>query len=472
MHAVGNPLLRSRLNPLDMASSMLPSFARLGLSLQSGETTSRALVEQCLSRIDDPGGEGRRAFLKVHAEQARAAADAVDRGRSLGIVASPYAGIPISIKDLFDIAGEPTAAGSRVLSDAPPAIADAPTVARIRAAGLVIVGRTNMTEFAYSGLGINPHFGTPRNPFDRSNGRIPGGSSSGAAVSVTDGMAAAGLGTDTGGSCRIPAALTGIAGFKPTSGRVSCKGAIPLATSLDSVGSLARTVACCAVMDAILRGESPEDLAAFPLRGMRLAIPEALVLNDMDNEVASAFERCISLLSGRGAHVVRLPLPELMELPAINSKGGLAAAESYAWHRHLLAQKGDMYDPRVSIRIAKGAEQSAADYIDLCQARQDFIRRVAAICAPFDGLLMPTVPRIAPTFAEVESDADYSRLNLLMLRNPAVVNFIDGCAVSVPCHLPGQPPVGLMVVGLRDSDARLLSIAHAIEMIVSPNTVD
>lgn len=448
---------------------MLPVFAELASMLESNRTTSRELVEQCLSRIDDANGEGARAFLKVHGAQARAVADAVDRGRSLGMASTPYAGIPISIKDLFDIAGEPTPSGSRVLFDAPPALADAPTVVRLRAAGLVIVGRTNMAEFAYSGLGINPHFGTPKNPFDRASGRIPGGSSSGAAISVTDGMAAAGLGTDTGGSCRIPAALAGIVGFKPTARRVSCDGAIPLATSLDSVGSLARSVACCAVMDAILAGETPKAPAVFPLRGARLAVPEALVLNDLDNEVAVAFERALSLLAAQGAHIVKLPLPELLELSAINAKGGFAAAESYAWHRRLLTEKGGLYDPRVKIRIEKGGNQSAADYIDLRQARQDFIRRVTAICVPFDGLLMPTVPRIAPTFAEVESDDDYSRLNLLMLRNPAVVNFLDGCAVSIPCHQSGRPPVGLMLVGLHDSDARLLSIAQAVEAVVSPD---
>jgi aspartyl-tRNA(Asn)/glutamyl-tRNA(Gln) amidotransferase subunit A len=451
---------------------MFPTFAELARMLATRRTTSRELLEQCLSRIEDTEGEGTRVFLKVHAAQARAAADAVDRARSLGMVASPYAGIPVSVKDLFNIAGESTAAGSMVLADAPPAQLDAPAVARLRAAGLVIVGRTNMTEFAYTGLGINPHFGTPKNPFERERGRIPGGSSSGAAISVTDGMAAAGLGTDTGGSCRIPAALTGIAGFKPTARRISLEGVLPLATSLDSVGSLARSVACCAVMDAILAGATPIAPRPFPLRGLRLAVPETLVLNDMDSEVAAAFERALTLLSGQGAHIVRLPLPELLELSTINAKGGFAAAESYTWHRRLLSEKGDRYDPRVRSRMERGASQSASDYLELCQARHDFIRRVATICAPFDGLLLPTVPRIAPTFAEIEAEDDYSRLNLLMLRNPAVINFIDGCAVSVPCHAPGSAPVGLMVAGLCDTDTRLLAIAQAVEAVVAPPSAD
>ena len=226
-------------------------------ALADGSTSSRALVEQCLARIADPGGEGARAFIKVHAGPARAMADAMDTLRRVGREPSRYAGIPVALKDLFDIAGEATPAGSRVLADAPSAAAHAPVVQRMLAAGFVPVGRTNMTEFAFSGLGINPHYGTPCSPWDRAARRIPGGSSSGTAVSVSDGMAVAGLGTDTGGSCRIPAAFCGIVGYKPTARRVPITGVLPLAPSLDSVGPLAPSVACCAVIDAVLAGETP-----------------------------------------------------------------------------------------------------------------------------------------------------------------------------------------------------------------------
>lgn len=447
---------------------MLPTITDLAVKLEAGEITSRELIERCLERIEDPEGEGGRCFVKVSAGQARAAADAVDRGRRVGLVASPYAGIPVSVKDLFDMAGEPTPAGSLALGHAAPATRDAPAVARLRAAGMVVVGRTNMTEFAYSGLGVNPHFGTPRNPFDRETGRIPGGSSSGAAISVTDGMAAVGLGTDTGGSCRIPAALTGIVGFKPTARRVPRDGTLPLSPTLDSVGSLATGVADCAIVDAILSGRPPARPAAFQVRGLRLAVPQTLVLEGMDDIVAATFGRAVSALARAGAHVVDIALPELAELPAINAAGGFAAAEAYAWHRRLMGEKGHLYDPRVKVRIEKGAAQSAADYIDLCASRRDFNRRVGLACAPFDALLMPTVPRIAPSLAEVEAEDDYGRLNLLMLRNPSVVNFLDGCAVSVPCHAPDAPPVGLMVSGLHDGDERVLAIAQAIEDLLSP----
>lgn len=442
---------------------------QLAADLENKRTSSRALVDACLERIADPEGEGARAFLKVHADAARSAADAVDRGRRLGVLPSRYAGIPVSVKDLFDVAGDVTTGGSRVLADAAPAAADCSVVARLRAAGLIIIGRTNMTEFAYSGLGLNPHYGTPRNPYERARQRIPGGSSSGAAISVTDGMCAAGLGTDTGGSCRIPAALTGIVGYKPTASRVPRDGVLPLSGSLDSVGPLAPTVSCCAIIDAFLAGDAPRVPDAFPLAGLRLAVPQAMVLENMDATVSAAFSRAISTLSAAGARVSDLPLKELLELPAINALGGFSAAEAYAWHRRLLETRGSAYDPRVSVRIMKGAQQSAADYLDLCAARLDFIGRVEAICAPFDALILPTVPLVAPAISELADDAEYARINLLMLRNPSIVNFLDGCAISIPCHAPGQAPVGLMIAGAHGTDRRLMAIARAAEELFRPD---
>src|SRR5215468_9686825 len=249
---------------------------QIAARLEAGEP-SRALMDRCLHRIAEASGEGQRTYLKVYGEAARASADAYDAQRRSGATPSRFAGIPVSIKDLFDVAGDVTTAGSMALRHAPPAARDAAAVARLRVAGFVPIGRTNMTEFAFSGLGINPHYDTPRNPYDRATGRLPGGSSSGAAVSVTDGMAAGGLGTDTGGSCRIPAALCGIVGYKPTAKRIPLGGVLPLSFSLDSVGPLAPTVACCSALDAIMAGEEPADLVPFPLRGLRLAAPQAVV---------------------------------------------------------------------------------------------------------------------------------------------------------------------------------------------------
>jgi aspartyl-tRNA(Asn)/glutamyl-tRNA(Gln) amidotransferase subunit A len=446
-------------------------LAQLVEDLAAFRITSRRVVEECLARIQAPDGEGVRVFLKVHAETALTAADYHDRMRKAGAAVSPFAGIPVSIKDLFDIAGDVTTAGSPTMVDAPPASTDAVCVARLRAAGFIPIGRSNMTEFAFSGLGLNKHYGTPANPHDRKTRRIPGGSSSGAAVSVTDQMAHAGLGTDTGGSCRIPAALCGIVGFKPTARRVPLQGTYPLSTSLDSIGPLARSVQCCAILDAVLAGEPEWKLPDFPLKGLRFAVPKSFVLEDLEPTVARSFSNALSALSEAGAQITNLPLLELLELPSINLKGGLSAPEAYALHRERIGKHAAGYDPRVLSRILRGKEQDAADYLQLLKLRVDFIRRVTAATAPFDAMLMPTTPIVAPPIAALEQDEEYVRFNMLALRNPSVVNFLDGCAISIPCHDPGDLPVGLMIVGAHGADRRLLAIAAAIEKLGVPRAL-
>jgi aspartyl-tRNA(Asn)/glutamyl-tRNA(Gln) amidotransferase subunit A len=436
-------------------------------ALADGSTTSRALVEQCLTRITDPNGEGARAFIKLHAGQARAMADAVDTLRRVGREPSRYAGIPISLKDLFDIAGEPTPAGSRVLADAPPATAHATVVQRMLAAGFVPMGRTNMTEFAFSGLGINPHYGTPRSPWDRATGRIPGGSSSGTAVSVSDGMAIAGLGTDTGGSCRIPAAFCGIVGYKPTARRIPITGVLPLAPSLDSVGPLAPSVACCAVIDAILAGDVPTLPAPASLTGQRLAVPSNVVLDGMDSVVANAFERSLAALSHAGARVTHVRLPEFDEVASVNAKGGFAASEAYAWHHALLTSKGTGYDPRIRTRIERGDRMMAVDYLELVAARERLIAGLNARTREFDALVMPTVPIVPPRIAELDDEREYNRINLHILRNTALGNFFDRCSISLPCHREGEPPVGLMLVGGTLGDATLFRISASVENVIA-----
>jgi aspartyl-tRNA(Asn)/glutamyl-tRNA(Gln) amidotransferase subunit A len=443
------------------------TFAQSARDLAAG-TSSRSLVEECLGRILDLNGEGRRVFLKVHAEQARAAADYLDTMRRQGAAPSRFAGIPVSVKDLFDIAGDVTTAGSVALRDAPAAARDAPAVARIRAAGLIPIGRTNMTEFAFSGIGINPHYDTPRNPYDRATGRMPGGSSSGAAVSVADGMAIGALGTDTGGSCRIPAAVCGIVGYKPTAKRIPTGGVLPLSFTLDSVGPLAPTVACCAALDAIMAGEEPDDLLPFRVDGLRLAAPQTMVLDDMDSTVAGVYAGALSRLSKAGARIVDLPLTEFNDIAALNRRGGFAASEAYAWHHKLIAAKGAQYDPRVLVRIMRGKDQDATHYIELMRARADLIRRVAAISGQYDALVMPTVPVVAPSLASLEAEETFRTVNLAVLRNTTIANVLDRCAISIPCHRGGDAPVGLMLVGEHGADRHLFSIAAAIEQVVSP----
>ncbi len=447
-----------------MPAADKPIVTSLAASMAAGRTTSRALVEEALARIADPGGEGRRCFVRVYADSARKAADAQDQLRAAGYVVSPLAGLPVSIKDLFDVAGERTLAGSKALDDRPPAARDAAIVTRLRAAGAVLIGRTNMTEFAFSGVGINPHYGTPGNPFDRQ--RIPGGSSSGAPISVMDGFAAVAIGTDTGGSVRIPAALCGTVGFKPTQKRVPRDGAVPLSTTLDSVGPFGRSVACCAIADAVLAGEPPTLPPAVPIAAQRLGVPRTLVLDDLEPAVATAFERACAVLSRAGARLVELPLAELGDYGAINAKGGFSPPEAYAWHAPLIDRRGAEYDPRVRLRIERGRAMSAAEYVTLSQQRGEFIAAIDARTAEFDALLMPTVPITAPPIAAFDKDEDYWRLNGRLLRNTAIVNFLDRCAVTLPIHRPGTVPVGLMIVGRHGDDRRLLGMALALEAAI------
>lgn len=432
-------------------------------AMANGTLTARSLVEECLEKIADPAGEGARAFISVSAEAARTSADAHDALRRAGRAASPYAGIPFGVKDLYDVAGETSMAGSRALAGSAPTTRHAPTIARMLAAGFIPVGRTNMTEFAYSGIGANPHYGTPLSPWDRAGRRIPGGSSSGSGVAVADGMAVVALGSDTGGSCRIPAAFCGIVGYKPTASRVPLDGVIPLSSSLDSLGPLGASVACCAIVDAVLAGETPTFPVPRPVKGLRLAIPTQIVRDGMDATVSAAFDRAISQLSRLGAVIEEVDFSPLSEIGKATAKGHLTAPEAFAWHRDLLAEKGDLYDPRVGSRIATGAKILAADYVDLLQTRQRIVAAMDAQTRAYDAVLMPTCPIIAPRLDELAEDAEYFRLNGLVLRNPSLGNFLDRCALSLPCHAAGEAPVGLTLMGETGGDHALFAIAAGIE---------
>jgi len=443
-----------------------PTLATLADDLDSGRTSARKLVDECLARIADTTGEGVRAFIHVDAEAAIEAAEAMDRLREVKAAPSPFAGIPVSIKDLFDINGQVTRAGSRALDDSAPAEADASAVARLRRAGFIVIGRTNMTEFAYSGIGINPHFGTPKSAWQRSVGHVPGGSSSGAAVSVVDRMAHGALGTDTGGSCRIPAAFNGIVGFKPTQRRVPLDGGVPLSFTLDSFGPLARTVGCCAVLDAVLADEPVKSLQPRPIKGMRLAVPTTVALDELEEAVARTFERALETLSRQGALIERIAVPEFLDVGVMNTKGGFAAAESYAWHRYLIISHGNVYDPRVAMRILRGEAISAADYIDLLEMRKSLIARSTVRLAPYDALVLPTTANTPPRIADLADDKAFTAANLLALRNCTLINMIDGCAISLPCHREGEVPVGLMLAAAGGSDRRIFELAAAMEAVI------
>jgi aspartyl-tRNA(Asn)/glutamyl-tRNA(Gln) amidotransferase subunit A len=444
----------------------MPTLAALAADLENGRTNARKLVDECLVKIADKSGEGARTFIHVDVEAAIEAAKAMDRLRDVRAAPSPFAGIPISIKDLFDIKGQVTRAGSRALEDSAPAEADAPVVSRLRRAGFILIGRTNMTEFAYSGIGINPHYGTPKSSWQRNVGHVPGGSSSGAAVSVVDGMAHGALGTDTGGSCRIPAAYNGIVGFKPTQRRVPTEGGVPLSFTLDSFGPLARTAGCCAILDAVLADEPIQPLQPRAIKGARFAVPTTVALDDLDDHVARSFERALATLSREGASIERIEVPEFLDIAVMNSKGGFAAAESYAWHRYLLENHGDIYDPRVSSRIARGEAITAADYIDILQARKSMIARIAVRLAPYDAIVMPTSAITPPRISDLADDKAFTKANLLSLRNCTLINMMDGCSISLPCHRKGEAPVGLMLSAPGGSDRRIFELAAGMEAAI------
>lgn len=444
----------------------MQTLAQLADDLREARVTSRELVERALAAIADPAGEGARAFIAVDADGARAAADFADRQRKAGRAASPFAGIPFSAKDIFDLAGEVTRAGSRVLDDAPPAAADAMALLRLKAAGLIVIGRTNMTELAYSGVGLNPHYGNPRSPFDRATGRISGGSSSGAGVSVADGMVSLGIGTDTGGSCRIPASYCGVVGWKPSHGRVMLTGCYPLSASFDSIGPIANSVACCATADALMArdwdGKVPERKAA----GLRLAVLKDFVLDGLAPEVAEAFERAQKALAAAGAVLSGMAFPELHEIPQINSKGGIVAAEAWHTHRKLIAEKGAAYDPRVRTRIELGEDISAADYLDYFARRRQMISLFADRFQGFDAVILPTTLNSPPAIAELAADKDYLRFNAMALRNTYVGNFLNGCAISIPMQGRGEAPCGLMAMAPHGSDRALFGVAAAVESVL------
>jgi aspartyl-tRNA(Asn)/glutamyl-tRNA(Gln) amidotransferase subunit A len=448
--------------------AMTAPIAQLIDELAHAKTSSIALTEASLASIEDPAGEGGRTFTKVYRSRAMMTATASDAARAAGIEQGPLAGVPISIKDLFDVADETTRAGSKSRDDAPAAAHDATIVARLRAAGAVIVGKTTMSEFAYSGLGLNPHDGTPRCAWDRAfddgRGRAPGGSSSGAGVSVADGMVAAAIGTDTGGSVRIPAAFNGIVGFKPTARRVPTTGCFPLSATLDSIGPLARTVECCARVDAVLAGESFRPLTRRALKGLRIGMMTNVVLDDLDAPVASDFERAVASLSASGASITSLNFTALDLLNIINAKGGFAAAEAWHLHRKALETREHDYDPRVALRIRRGAEMSAADYLDVVDARRELIAAFETAFEGFDAWIAPTLSRIAQPLAPLERDvALFGSTNLAVLRNPSIINVLDGCAVTLPIQRIGEAPVGLMVFGPAMHDRAMLAIAAAIE---------
>lgn len=446
----------------------LPDLTATLQALRAGTSSAQVEAERCLAIAKSPACE--HVFRQLTPDWLRQQASAA-AARSL------LAGLAFSVKDLFDVQGQVTAAGSVVLENAPPAPRHAPAVARLLAAGGSLIGRTHMVEFAFSGMGINPHFGTPAAWDARSGGPagqgtplVPGGSSSGAGVSVATGACFIGLGSDTGGSIRIPAALNGIVGFKSTARRVPTEGALPLSTTLDTVCAMTRSVRDAVLAHSILAARAvPKSRRA--LRDWRLAVPQHWMLQDMAPAVARIFERTLQRLREAGARIEEIPLDALDDLAGLNASGGFSAAESYTWHHALLARHEGRYDPRVAFRIRRGQHMSACDYLTLVKERKLWIRRMHKSLDNYDAMLSPTVPISAPTLTEVapgaERDETFFRLNALLLRNPSVVNNLDGCAISLPCHEAGEAPAGLMLWHGAMRDDQILQLALQVETVLN-----
>ena len=447
--------------------NQLPTLLAMANSLTEGTVTSRALIEACLERMDDDPPAATAIFTAVDRVRARLDADEQDRLRRDGRQVSRFAGIPFSAKDLFDVEGEVTRAGSIARAGLSPAVSDALAVRRLRAAGLVLLGRTNMTEFAYSGLGLNPHFGTPPNRWDSSNEYSPGGSSSGGASAVCLGMVPLALGTDTGGSCRIPAAFQGLVGFKPTAASVPAQGMTPLSPSLDSIGPIAGSVDCCAVSWRILAGRpEPGKSAAGAPTAPTVIVPDDVVLDGLDAKVAADFDRALDRLSARGWRIVHRRLPLLAEIGSANRRSGFPALESWHLHGAFVEANIERIDPRVASRIRRGAQFAQAELADLATLRNTAIADFAEFAATADALLWPTVAITPPRLAELEDDEAYDRLNALTLRNTGLVNFMDGCAISIPMHEAGSAPSGLMLSAPGGGDETLLALAARAEGIL------
>jgi len=442
-------------------------------ALNTNKITARQLVENCLAAIDDPDGEGQRAFISTYHDRARQQADMTDHARKQGWAVPKFAGIPLSVKDLFDEAGIVTKAGSIVLKDAAPASQDAIVVARLKAAGFIVIGRTNMTEFAFSGLGTNAHYGTPRSPFERDPknpkiGRVAGGSSSGSAVSISDQMTVATIGSDTGGSTRAPAAFCGIVGFKPTTDRMPGTGIFPLSTSFDAAGPMGTSVDCCAILDSLMAGKDGNTEPPFPVKNLRLAIPVGYLFDDLDDHVANCFTAAIEALSAAGAIIEEMPIAPIEAMRPSNNTKSIVAAEAYALHRDRLESDAvAKYDPYIAHRLAGGQDISATDYINMFAARKKVWADVHTMTRHFDALVLPTSPALPPALDTLDSIAAKTTVNAHCLRNTSLSNYLDQPTITLPCHGAGTAPVGISLMGPRLHDRRLFAIAAGVEKILN-----
>lgn len=439
----------------------------LARDLRDGSRDPVDLVAEVFDRIDRHGDAA--LFIRTLRPRAEAEARAARERLRAGNPASLVDGVPLAWKDLFDLKGSVTTAGSAVLRDAAPASADAALVNAAARAGMVSVGAVNMTEFAYSGIGLNPHYGTPRNPRDPKVARSPGGSSSGSGAVVAAGIVPVSIGTDTGGSIRIPAAFNGVVGYKTSTGHYPMQGVFPLSRSLDTLGPLAQTVADCVLTDAALRGLSAPSVTAAPVAALDFVVSDTFFQDDLDPAVAANFDATLSRLSAAGARVRTIAMPDLREVAALMGRyGPLTSAEAMDVHKERLSgPEVDRIDPRVVRRIRMAETMSAVDLIRLTEGRRMWIKKINAQLGNAI-LIAPTTPSVAMPIAPLEADVEvFFHHNFRTLRNTAIGNFLDWCGMSIPNGQDSDGmPTGFMMCAPHGQDSAVLAAGLAIEPLV------
>ena len=442
----------------------------LSKRVQNREIKAESLVSETLDRAR----QSQHVFTAIDEQildQAKLIDNNLDAGSSLPVLS----GIPITLKDLFDIQGQLTLAGSIVLKHyAKPASSDCAVLKPLRKSGLLFLGRTNMSEFAFSGLGMNAHYGTPRSIWGRSEGRVPGGSSSGSAVSVAEEITPVSMGTDTAGSCRIPAAFNSVVGVKPSYGRFSLQGIFPLSHSSDAPGPIGVDVDSCYIIDQIISGdwdgygEIPA-IRSTRISDLRLMVPDSTVLDDLDPEVEDCFDRAMQVLGDAGAYIQRYPASVIDECVDLFLNRAIAGYEAYVQHKDMMQSHADEYDQSVLSRISSYQEITDSEqevrYATKRKLTRDFQNLMNK--GKFDAMISPTVSCIPPTIAHA-SEQSYTRsVNLRCLRNTAIANNFDGCSMSLPCNDYGSAPAGLMISSVNGDDARLYQIGFAVESILN-----
>jgi aspartyl-tRNA(Asn)/glutamyl-tRNA(Gln) amidotransferase subunit A len=443
------------------------SATEIGRLIARGRLDQVGVVEFFLDRIERD--RNNPSFILVTRKRALEEAEASRKRHREGRAAGPLDGVPIAWKDLVDMAGERTTAGSALYADSAPKETDAPIVANLAAAGMVALGKTNLSEFAFSALGLNPHFGTPRNPRDPATPRIAGGSSSGAAVAVAGGLAPCAIGSDTGGSIRAPASFCGIVGFKTTEGRIGKEGVFPLSRTLDTIGPMAHTVEDCVLIDVALRGQSNTPVRPLDLTGVEFVVPDKTGIDDAETAVAANLEAVMKRLAGAGAKVKLRPIRSIGAMRALSAQfGSMVAIEAYAEHRAIFDSVDAQRMDRRVVKRALGGRVSERDALNLQRCREELI---AALTDELKGalLVLPATPMTAPAIGPLERDEELFRVtNLRAIHYTFLGNLFRMCGLALPSGTDAAGlPTGVQFLARGGDDDRLLSIGLSMEKALS-----